>query len=364
MIEEKIFTENPEEEMWRELLQFTYKANVKRFLKEHSLNEDEQVIDCIIGSFLQAYEYYKASSTVNLQISPLLLYYGTTNLLYGTITLLTGEVKEITHHGMYLDKSQYDKYIAETKVIFDNFHTGGLHVFARTLGYQDDLTKTGKWELKELLESIAEISSDYIKCYQKKVNNILMLDVFNTPTGKIEKIYYNSENENDILEKLGCVVGINKSYLRPQSGKEHNGREYYILRHKMAGEDISKISFSGQPYLQASIKKNGQEIEIPSLFNIYISLFIMGSLCRYQPQVWSPFVLNDETGERLVFEKVIYYARRMLPNMILNEIYKKKMTYVTEKYNVNETIKHVSEHEVQEIVKKEVFKQSQKDKIK
>ena len=73
MINREIFTESPEDDLWRELLQYSYRANVSRYLKEHSLDEDEDTINTIIGSFLQANEYFKASKSANLQISPLLL---------------------------------------------------------------------------------------------------------------------------------------------------------------------------------------------------------------------------------------------------------------------------------------------------
>lgn len=364
MIEEKIFTENPEEELWRELLHFTYKANVKRFLEERSLCCDDSVINCVIGSFLQANEYYKACAAANLQISPLLLYYGTTNLLYGMVTLINGEVKEIHNHGMRLSSTSFEKYIAETEVSFENPETGGLHVFSKALGYNDDLSKMGRWNLKEFLSSIAEIENDFKRCYQEKNSNVLKVDVVNTVTGKIEKINYSKVTENEILDVLQNVTDIEKSYFPPQKGKDPSGQEYYILRRKMTGEDIKYTSFSGQPYLLAGVKKNGKQVTLPPLLNLYIALFMMGSLCRYQPQLWSPFVLNDETGERLVYEKVIHYARRLIPNMVLNEIHQKKITYVTEKYNEKDTIKLVNEHEVKEIVKEELFKQKRKEQLK
>ena len=99
MNEDKIFTENPENELWRELLQYSYKTNIERYFDEKSLDKNEEVMDCISGSFLQAYEYYKSSINVNLQITPLLLYYGTTNLLYGMSSLFKGKISEIHNHG-------------------------------------------------------------------------------------------------------------------------------------------------------------------------------------------------------------------------------------------------------------------------
>ena len=63
MINREIFTESPEDDLWRELLQYSYRANVSRYLKKHSLVEDEVTINTIIGSFLQANEYFKASKS-------------------------------------------------------------------------------------------------------------------------------------------------------------------------------------------------------------------------------------------------------------------------------------------------------------
>lgn len=126
MINREIFTESPEDDLWRELLQYSYRANVSRYLKEHSLDEDEDTINTIIGSFLQANEYFKASKSANLQISPLLLYYGATNLLLGLTSLMTGKRPEIKNHGMTAIDSTISTYIAEANVVFGDPNTGGI----------------------------------------------------------------------------------------------------------------------------------------------------------------------------------------------------------------------------------------------
>lgn len=70
---------------------------------------------------------------------------------------------------------------------------------------------------------------------------------------------------------------------------------------------------------------------------------------------WGPFVLNDETGERLLFEKFLYLSRRILPNIVLNLLNNDNVVYVTQKYSINETIKHVGEHEIKELIQKELY---------
>lgn len=352
---EEIFSENPENDLWRELLQFTYEANIKRYFEEHNIGFSSDVIDCIIGSFLQAYEYYKASKTANLQIEPLLLYYGTTNLLYGMSALLSGSISNIKNHGMKIDVPTEMQFIADTSLRFMSPNDGGIHIFARALNFTENLTDFGDWTLSEFLDSIAEINNDYQRCYNKSVGKIVMLDVFNTPDGKVEKVYYTSSTENKIRQTICDVDGFRNSYLPLSKASSYqDNTTYFILLHKLNGQRIDEISYSGQPYLRAHHQKNGKWITIPTVLNMYISLFVLATLCRYYPQKWSPFVLKDTSGERLLIEKLLHYSKRMIPNFILNHILGKNIQYISAKYSPVDTIKHIGEHEVQELVKREI----------
>ena len=104
----KIFTEEPEQELWRSLLQFSYKANIDSYFQEHQISinthdgKTDTLANCIAGALLQADEYYKASKNVSLQVEPVLLYYGTTNLLYAMSVLLNGSVPQVSNHGMHI----------------------------------------------------------------------------------------------------------------------------------------------------------------------------------------------------------------------------------------------------------------------
>lgn len=361
----RIFSENPESDLWRELLQFTYDENIKRYQKQRGIEADDICINIIIGSFLQAYEYYKSAKDSNIQIAPLLLYYGSTNLLYGMTALLLGEHCEIKNHGMRIKINDIEK-IAETQIIFSDPKQGGIHVFLRALGYNINLSEYGEWRLKEFLDSIAEISDDYAKCYDEGVDvgRIIMLDTFNTPEGNVEKVYYNDENESLILNKIQDVEGFENSYLIPTTGTAFESKKkYFILRHTINGQDVSEISYSGQPYLRSAHDKNGRKITLPTIVNMYVSLFVLGSLCRYYPEKWSPFVLKDNTGEKLLIEKFLFFARRIIPNIVLDNLLTRKNIYVSEKYKATETIKLVGEHQVREIIKKEVKSQLEHERL-
>ncbi len=299
-----------------------------------------------------------------MQIAPLLLYYGTTNLLYGMANLFSGTINEISNHGMKIFLPGKKDFIAETDIRFLSPENGGVHVIARALGFKENLTEFGDWKLREFLDSVAEINDDYIKCYNVACGKIVMLDVFNTPDGKVEKVYYTSENADLVHNILDHVHNFTKSYLAITSAKDsRNGTKYFILRHKINGNDISEISYSGQPYLRAAHDKNGKMITIPTILNMYISLYALASLCRYYPERWSPFVLKDTTGEKLLIEKFLYYARRMIPNIVLNRILGRDIYYVSNKYQATDTIKLVGEHQVQDIVRREFRLQADKEQF-
>lgn len=351
------YSENPENDIWRELEQFTYEENIKKYLKKRGVKPDSELINSIAGSFLQAHEYYKSANVANLHISPLLMYYGSTNLFYGMTNLLSGEKCIVKSHGMKIE-AEDSECIADTKVRFNNVKKGGVHVFARALNMNKNLCNYGEWSLKELFGAIAEIGGDFESCYDD-VNKIIPLDVFDTPEGKIEKVYYSSESEkNNVLNKIKQVNGFEDSYLKITEGRSGDGKQlYFILRHKMNGKHISEISFSGQPYLKSDYTKKGQRISLPTELNMYISLYILSTLCRYNPEKWGAFVLKDASGEKLLIEKFIYYSKRIIPNIVLNHLMNSRLTYIPEKYKSKDTTKPIGEHQIKDIVREEVRRQ-------
>lgn len=355
--ERMIFTEDPENDMWRELLRFSYSKNITKYMSEKGYSPTEDAINSIIGSFLQAHEYYKYASEANLQISPLLLYYGTTNLLYGMTTLLNGNMITINNHGMRKIIPEEMHYIADVKIHFEHPNDGGIHVYSRALGCNIDLSKTGEWRLKDFLDSIAEINELYCDCYGEACGKIIMLDVFNTPDGKVEKVYFNDTNKVIIESLFQQINGFSKSYLLPQTVTNNQTKEtYFVLRHKINGTSINEVSYSGQPYLRAGHERTCGSITIPTILYMYISLFVLASLCRYNPERWSPFVIQDSTGEKLLLEKLLYFSRRMIPNIVLDHIYNKEYFFVSGKYASKNTDKLVSEHQVKDIVNSEFHK--------
>ncbi len=358
---EYIFTEVPEEEMWQTLLQYSYEANIRKYLLDHSFEANEDLVDNISGSILQAHEYYSAAKHCNLQIKPLLLYYGTTNLLYGISNMLTGQINTIHNHGMKIIPPLKGSHIGGTEIIFENPTNGGVHVFIRALGSEIDLTQHGSWTTKEMLSSIPELHANYKKCYGEISTNSLLLQVFNTPEGKVEKIHLDDGmSPEDLVAMLNRVDGFQPSYLHPVLAP---GGKDLILRHKLSGKDISETSYSGQPFLRVGHVKNGKILTLPQIMYMYIALFSLGSLCRYRPEIWSPFVKQDHSGEKLLVEKFLFYASRLIPNYVINQIYGKEMVYSSDKYAPIDTVKMVGEHQVRELIGEELKKREERKSV-
>ena len=89
-----------------------------------------------------------------------------------------------------------------------------------------------------------------------------MLEVINTPEGKVEKVYFNEENRQLTQQLLENVTGFSKSYLHPVDSHDLSNNAFFILRHKLNGKDISEISYSGQPFLRASHTKNKESFSL------------------------------------------------------------------------------------------------------
>lgn len=374
----KIFTEEPEQELWRNLLQYSYKSNIKRYFEEHGnpIIDDTQsgdnfdvLANAIAGALMQADEYYKASKVVSLHVEPLMLYYGTTNLLYAMSILTKGRSVDINNHGMRIEVDADLEYMADTKIKFIRNKDGGVHIFAKNLGFDKDLCKyaqngpdgKGCWTLSDYLDSVAEIADDFNRCYPKRKSHILMLDVVNTADGVVEKIQISSEGTTEFSPS--DIEGFSNAYLQPSLGTMRDGKKHFVLHHKINGKKIEQTSYSGQPYLRVSHRVNEELITIPEELNMYISLFVLGNLCRYYPDKWYPFVAQDSTGEKLLVEKLLYFCRRMLPNIVLDRIVGEKISFVSDKYVPDDRVRLVGDHEVKEIVKEEVSKQIRSHQI-
>lgn len=349
----KIYTENAEEEQWRIILRYAYENNIKNFLIERGVSSpSEELVENISGSILQAQEYFNASKISTLHISPLLMYYGTTNLYNAIINLTTGQINLIQNHGMQVDiTTRNSERIADISVIPRNPSTGALSVFANALSNDTKLCNTGKWSILELIASIPDIYDDTISTYNDVEPFVLPVEVVKQKNMVSERIIKTDFERFNNFEEVLNRLENRKYYLRPQIQKD-----YVVFIRKMDFIDESLYSLTGRKYYQISHLKNGSNFT-PSLdIILFMLLFSLGYICRYCPQIWNPFIRKDTSGEKLLFEKILQYARRVIPNLMINKLYGQRICFTSEEQGTIDLKSIPQEEDIRNVVQSEIKK--------
>ena len=360
MEKEIIFTENPEQDLWNYLLKYTYKSHILKYFSENNINigENEEIIcEIISSSIIQAFEYYKLSKEASLNVSPLLLYYGTVNLVLGVTTLKSGKLLNIKDHGMKVI-SNSDKKIGSTKIHFLDSNNGGLHLFLNQLGENVKLTQMNDWELSEILLSIPDINQEAVQCYDDLSTYCLPIQELITENETIEIIEFKHKTEKEVQEIINQIPKFTESYLRPNLYNKSDCVTA-ILRHKFLRQSIAIESCNNQLFLQIGHKKNNDLTVLSQWVYMYIGLFVLCSLCRYYPNKWNPFLRLDESGEKLLIEKFLQHARRMLPNIFLSLLLNKDCKFENKKYKPENRIKILGEHEIKDLIYSELLKKGE-----
>lgn len=355
----KIFTEEPEQEQWQMLSSFIYPSNIERYFDQKTVeNRDKKVIDLISGSILQAQEYFYASSSVSLNTSPLLLYYGAVNLLSAASLLNSGKEVHIKNHGIKLEVPNTNRLADTTFTPYFSSEHGGLHQFCKTFCPNVNISLYGSqnvWTLLENLGSILELKQNFEACYEIQSNTFPIEIVINEQE-YVERIDKKEFNNQDILQELQKIGDFSEGYLKPQLDSDIFRYQYIFLRRKIEGKDITETSVIGQTFLRKFHEKGSHKIVLPSIIYIYMGLFVLGNISRYHPSVWIPFVRNDSTGERQIIEKFIRICRRNLPNMVLNFIHDTEFYFTKEIYEPLNLSKGFTEEQIRKIALEEIKK--------
>lgn len=358
---QKIFTEDPDYEQWQMLSNFLYSSNIEKFFSVHGIEGyDKELLESISGSILQAQEYFTAANAVSLNTSPLLLYYGTVNLMYAASMLVSGKKINIENHGIKFEKSSNaTKKLADVEFTpFFGTEIGGLFQFCKTFCPEINVSSYGSksnWTLMEILGSIPELKKDFEECYDT-LSYVVPIQIVKNQNDSIERIDKNEFRNSDIMQELLKISDFNKTYIKPRLESHYFQYNHVFLRMKIDSKPITESSIFGQIFLRKCHKKLNHCITLPLSIYMYMGLFVLGYLSRYQPMIWSPFVRNDYTGEKRVIEKFINISKRVIPNMILNFIYKTDFYFVKEIYEPINLSKTVSEDRIREILKEEINK--------
>jgi len=348
---EKIYSERAEEDIWSSLLKFTYTENIKRYFEQREIEYNNDLLESISGSILQAYEYFSLSGSASLQISPLLLYYGATNLLYGVSCILTGEVQKIDNHGMKVRLLPNQKSIADANVKFINSKTGGLTTYLKALeGLDYDFSVVRSWTVKETLGSLVELFPDFISKYGNEEIHVIPIKKVRSDTEvnlRVDLSIISLENVQKLIER---IPNFKSNYLPPVK----NNLNELIMRKKLNGIDLYQTSYTGQRFLSVGHNKGNTDLVLPYYASIFIILYSFSDLCRYTPDKWNPFVQRDTTGEKNLVEKFIYMSRRQFPNLMLNKIFGKDHLFSADIYKDIDNRAILNKEEVLSLIREEV----------
>jgi hypothetical protein len=315
----KVITEDPKRTQWALLSQFVYPPNIERYQNGLGLTRpNAELVNYISGCISQANAYYVSAAQAALDISPLLLYYGTTNLLAGVWALIKGIIPPIKDHGMKLIGIEgLQEELRVLSVRPRKPIDGALSIFCSVFSPDCNIVNGGEWTLLEILASVPDIRSDFILCYDKE-------KLFTLPVEIVRKLDFVNDRASlrDVAkignfdEALRRTRGFSESYIQPQPTKNH-----LILHRKLNGNEIGSLSISGQKYLIIPHRKNNQWIEPSQLMLFLMGIYVLGNLSRYNPEFWHPFVKKFQTGEKLLVERFLAVAERYIPNLVLDSIH-------------------------------------------
>lgn len=344
----KIPTDDPIKEQWKLLSRYSFPANIKRYFENKGYSYNDSIIQLISASLIQAESYFQISRNASLYIKPVLVYYGTINLMLGATTLLNGEKLEIKGHGVYcnLDSSNPDR-LGDSTLIINNKKHSGFYEFQCSFFKGDDKLSGTKWTLSDIFSNVPDLKSDFEICYPDLAPSVVPVEVVQLKNKTIERIY-NSDMEmfSSFQDVFSKIPHFKEYYMEPQLLEDK-----IILNRKLINfKDIGIYSIYGRKYFQLFHDKNGKNIILEPLMNIYCGLFALSHLARYYPEIWNPSLQNDITGEKLIIEKFIDVSIRLVPNFILNYLENTNISFVNETEGYSDLRFATLESDVKEMV--------------
>ena len=161
-LEQVFFSERPEFDIWNNLKNYSYNKYIHNYFKNRGIEPDQKLLDTVSGSISQAFEYFEASRIVSIQTAPLLLYYGTINLLFGASCLLEGKVIDISGHGLALKLDTLkNQTILNVEASIKNNTGAGFTNYLRILS-KNDISRPHTLKLEDIFSSIPELYKEYL----------------------------------------------------------------------------------------------------------------------------------------------------------------------------------------------------------
>lgn len=310
-------TDDPVQEQWRALLRFAYPTHIKRVFDEFDrAAPSADLVESVAGACRQAHAYFTAAAAAPLDISPLLLYYGTSNLLFAVYTLRRGESPDIGHHGMTLDPPESGGRVGDATLICRASKGGALTAFAELFGADSPPAGGESWSLRELVAGLPDVCTFGDWPYALADRRTLPVTVVQREHEVVERLDREACSGQEPADCLRRVPGLERAYLRP-----HDRYLGVILHPRQEGPDIGTYNALGDKFLVMAREAGARPAAPPHGLSYFMALYVLGMLSRYHPGIWHPFVRADSTGERAMVERLVDAAARVVPRMALEALY-------------------------------------------
>lgn len=288
--EKWVVTENPEADIWKALLHFSFPRNIKASLG--SISDD--VVNSVSGSILQANAYFRSAREAPLDISPLLTYYGAINLVSAACTFLDKKIPPIKNHGATLSLPESFSRLGEIEIVLYGSQ-GGIQTFANIFCPNENLANGSKWTLSELFGSVPDLKNDFDACYPDLMPFVIPVEIVKQREWSYERI--RKEDLQRLPEQFdwNSIRDFKKSYLQPQSNNDH-----IILNRKINFLPCGVHSISGRKFLEIEHRKPTGSYAPGVVVSEIMGLYALGYLSRYRPEIWTPFVRNSAPGRHLL----------------------------------------------------------------
>ncbi len=272
-----------------------------------------QIAACV----LHAREYFQASETVTLNTSPLLLYYGALSLAKAVILSndLNSSLTSFKHHGLSLVFSSVCENSSDVSIDEASAKVKRGGVFRLLCKSIDSpcIQKT-EYNLRNIFKVTPDLRNMYMRYYNEYSHVIPVEHLYYEPdyAGFSLAVSTIAECFESVFPEIAeCTtrVGLDNAPLYTSDKLTKPIDEFFNFVRSSNGSHSEMI----RPL------ENGVYKPFATMF---LGLFILGSLVRYNPDVWIEEIVYDRCGLRPVIEVYSQICATWLPIEVLREIHR------------------------------------------
>ena len=368
MKKEIILTESPDKELWNQFKQFeNYDVCLNYFKKCKKFDNSEKFkfrASLMKDYVTQAKEYYFSARDASVLTKPTLLYYGASCLVKALILSKRCYQDDSTGHGIEVFKSSADDLIGfRVKPVKGTF----LQLYQVLENKNTNLIKSIDFNLEELLSFIPELNDDFENIFNKK-SLAIKVDRIKDEDGEYllyEGGYFSDASiMNNFFDN---IPNFDKYYFCPYFFPEG----MTCFKKSLSDGDIVLRNIMGEEFLVSSLHVGENFIYLSQISVHFLILYLLSMLSRYYVNLWLSENSSDEDRYFYIIEKFLDISERKFPNLILNEILNKEITFSVEYYTpsgfdfdeikgmieeiVNESIEENNLREEKEEIKRKVM---------